>query len=54
MKAFVYTKNGSQLIHVIMNVKMVEETKDKINFTTADESTFSFDKKIYKTTSYQN
>jgi len=54
MKVFIYNKKDSKPFAMLTNVKAVEETKAKICFTMEDTSTLEVDKKIYKSTAYQN
>lgn len=52
MKAFVYTKKGSELVMTINHVKSVITNNGKIIIISDIE--FVFDTKQYKTTIYQN
>ncbi len=54
MKVFIYDKKESKPFAVFTNVFAVEETENKICFTFEDKSTFEVDKKLYKSTAYQN
>lgn len=54
MKVFVYDKKESKPIACFTNVVSIEEKKSVIRFCLADKSTMEFDKKIYKSTTYQN
>ena len=54
MKVFIYDKKESKPFAVFTNVIAVEETERKICFTFEDKSTFEADKKVYKSTAYQN
>ena len=54
MKAFVYKKNGNSLVKVITNVIYVVEKGSTVAIESADSGTSVVDKKVYKTTIYQN
>lgn len=54
MKVFIYDKKKSKLFATLMDVRSIEETEKHICFTFSDKSTYEIEKKIYKTTAYQN
>ena len=54
MKVFIYDKKESKPYIILQNVTCVDETKDKIRFTTDVDEIIEIPKKIYKSTCYQN
>lgn len=54
MKAFIYQKKGNALVAVITNVVKVFDDEEEITFVADDGTTYNFDKRKLKTTTYQN
>ena len=54
MKVFIYRKRDNSLYVVLTNVREIEDKSQKINFLLEDNSILEVDKKIYKSTAYQN
>lgn len=54
MKVFIYDKRESKPYIVLYDVTDVEERDINITFRKKDDTTYSVNKKFYKSTIYQN
>ena len=54
MKAFVYYKANSKKVIVLKDVREVKVSADVVTFMLEGGAELSFDKKVYKTTTYTN
>lgn len=54
MIVFIYDKRESKPYVVLHDVKNIEERDRKITFFLKDETVLEVDKKVYKSTAYQN